>query len=79
MRSHNDPQTFDFDEEPENVWPKSASEAAAQMRDVLALFVRISEEFGMTTTAQMLQHTVKTAQQEARSKTGRMPGSSLGI
>lgn len=70
MRSHN-PQSFDFNEEPENVWPKSAVEAADQMRDVLALFIRISEEFDMSTTAEMLRHTVDTARQDALSKSGR--------
>jgi hypothetical protein len=72
MRSHN-PQSFDFDEEPENVWPKSAVEAADQMRDVLALFIRISEEFDMSTTAEMLRHTVDTARQDALSKSGLSP------
>ncbi len=72
MRSHN-PQSFDLDEEPENVWPKSAVEAADQMRDVLALFIRISEEFDMATTAEMLRHTVDTARQDALSKSGLSP------
>jgi len=71
MRSHNEPQAFDLDEDPENVWPRSAVEAADQMRDVLALFIRISEEFGMNTTAEMLKHTVDTARQDALAKVGR--------
>jgi len=74
MRSPELPHAFDPDDDPdddpENVWPNSAVEAAEQMRDVLALFIRISEEFGMTTTAQMLHHTVETARQEAQSKCG---------
>jgi DNA primase len=70
MRSPELPHAFDLDDDPENVWPNSAVEAAEQMRDVLALFIRISEEFGMTTTAQMLHHTVDTARQEARAKCG---------
>ncbi|MEO0963029.1 MAG: hypothetical protein AAFY01_11470 [Pseudomonadota bacterium] len=72
MRSHS-PQSFDFDEDPENVWPKTAVEAADQMRDVLALFIRISEEFDMSTTADMLRHTVETARQDALSKSGVPP------
>ncbi len=72
MRSHS-PQSFDFDEDPENVWPKTAAEAADQMRDVLALFIRNSEEFDMSTTADMLRHTVETARQDALSKSGVPP------
>lgn len=72
MRSHN-PQSFDFEEDPENVWPKTAVEDADQMRDVLALFIRISEEFDMSTTAEMLRHTVETARQDAMSKSGAPP------
>lgn len=70
MPLHDLPQSFDFDEDPDNVWPKSATEAAEQMRDVLALFIRISEEFDMATTAEMLRHTIDTARQDAEAKNG---------
>jgi|GEM_PF-6851427 len=74
MKSRNDqlPESFGFDEDPASVWPRSPSEAADQMRDVFALFIRISEEFGMNTTADMLRHTTEAARQEAAGKAGRV-------
>lgn len=56
--------------EADDDWPQSPEEMASQLRPVLEMFARHAKGLGMITTAQMLQHVAKAAEQEARPDRG---------
>jgi len=52
--------------DPEDDWPQTPEEMASQIRPVMEMFARHAKDLGMITTAEMLLHIAKTAEQEAR-------------
>lgn len=52
--------------EAEDDWPQTPEEMASQMRPVMELFARRAAALGMPTTAEMLRHVARTAEEESR-------------